>query len=654
MFLRQVVYILLGERVKNHFKETIKKHGMGDSVKNRFFTREICVCAHLTQTRYAQRACAEMRIIMKGKKKILLLTDMPLSLIKGSAIVMLLLAVLSGSCSVVQVYVVSEFVDVALQSIQETQMKGTLIVLLILLLMTVAIDWLTQRIHGMFRRYAELKLLNEYRPGLLKKCAGLKYAYVEQADSLDLVSRVLADPEKRWLAIFQAMLDLIKLFINIAGIIAVIASYVWWAALLILLFCIPLFAFSVKSGKINYQAWRDTSAYSRKYGYLDYVLNSRECLNERRVFQYTERLNKQYADTYHNAFSIETRAQVIWALKTKLSGGLSAIAALLIVITLIQPTIARRLSIGLFISLVNAVFLLTGQMSWGLSRNIDELTSGNEFCRDMRRFWELPEEEGVLDLPKYTEDIEEIEFRHVSFRYSDTEHPVLSDVSFVMKWGKNYALVGSNGAGKTTVIKLLTGLYPDYEGEILINHKELREYSKAEQKGFFAVVYQDFCKHALSFRENCELSNPCMSLSEGRMIELARQFELSETIEELSDGYDNALGKVKENSADLSGGQWQKLAMIRALLRPARIRILDEPTASLDPKMESEIYSLFQQMTEHTLTVLISHRLGFARLADQILVFDGGRICEQGDFQSLMEREGLFYQMYEEQRSWYQ
>lgn len=589
-----------------------------------------------------------------GEKKIWLLKDMPLNNIKGPAAAMLLLSVLSGACSILQVYVISEFVNVALEAARKTQMNGKLMLCLALLLMTVAIDWLTPRIHGMLRRYAELRLLKEYRPQMLKKCASLKYVYVEQAESLDLISRVLMDPEKRWLVILQAMLDLIKLFINIAGIIVVIAGFVWWAAFLILLFCIPLFAFSVKSGKVNYQAWRDTSVYSRKYGYLDYVLNSRECLDERKVFQYTERLDRQYADTYHDAFLIETKAQVIWALKTKLGGGLSAIAALLIVITLIQPTIAGSLSVGLFISLVNAVFLLTGQMSWGLSRNIDELTNGNEFCHDIRKFWELPEEEGALDLPEYADDIEEIEFSHVSFCYPGTEYYVLKDVSFVMGWGKNYAFVGANGAGKTTVIKLLTGLYPDYEGKILINHKELRDYSRAEQKGFFAVVYQDFCKHSLTFRENCVLSNPCESLSEERMRKLTEKFDMSEAVEKLPDGYDSALGKVKENSTDLSGGQWQKLAMIRALLRPAKVRILDEPTASLDPKMESEIYGLFQQMTEQSLTILISHRLGFARLADQILVFQEGSLCEQGDFESLMDKEGLFYQMYGEQRSWYQ
>lgn len=591
---------------------------------------------------------------MKEKKKIRLWKYMPLHWIKGAAALMLLLAVMSGLCSVLQVYVVSAFLDSALSSIQKTRFDSTFVIYMLLLFLTVTVDWMTPRIHAMLRRFAELKLIREYRPQLLKKCAKLKYTYLEQEERLDLIFRMLENPEKQWMNLWQAVLDLVKLLINITGVVLVIAGYVWFAALLILLFSVPFFVFSVKSGKVTYQAWRDTAAYSRKYGYLDRVLTDREYLNERKVFQFTERLNQQYARTYQQAFWMETKAQVIWAFKTKLSGGLSAIAALLIVITLIQPTITGKLSIGLFISLVNAVFLLTGQLSWGLSRNMDALTRGSEFCRDIREFWELEEEEGVLDLPKFAERIEKIEFQNVSFSYPGSDCKVLSDLSFTLEWGKNYAFVGSNGAGKTTVIKLLTGLYPDYEGKILVNQKELREYSKAEQKGFFAVVYQDFCRHSISFRENCALSNPCEALSQETLEEYVEMFDLSDTVRKLPQGYDSFLGKVKEQGVDISGGEWQKLAMIRALLRPARIRILDEPTASLDPKIESEIYALFQKMTNQSMTILISHRLGFARLADQIFVLDGGYICEQGDFQMLMEQKGLFYQMYEEQRSWYQ
>ena len=466
---------------------------------------------------------------MKKKNSgIIVFSDLPLSYASAANWWMFLLTVICGICSIVQVYAVSGFVDVALQMAQHTHLSGHLLTNLFILMSTVAVDWLTPRIQGILRQKSELELLRKYRPILLEKCARLEYTHIECAESHDLINRILDGTERKWMNIYQAMLDLLKLLISIVGILLVIACYVWWAAILILIFCIPLFLYSIKSGKKNYQAQRDTSYYVRKYQYLEQVLNERESLNERKLFGFSDEINKKYADTYKEAFLIETGTQIHWALKTKISGGVSSVAALLIVITLIQPTLAGNISIGLFISLVNAVFLLTSQMSWGLSRNIDALVNGNEFCKDMRTFWHLSEDEGVLELPLYVENIEKIEFRNVSFRYQGADFDVLKNVSFIMRKGKNYALVGANGAGKTTVIKLLTGLYTDYKGEILINGKELRKYTSAEQKGMFSVVYQDFVQHSLTFRENCEIGDLCHAISESQIGELFEQFKLME------------------------------------------------------------------------------------------------------------------------------
>ena len=569
-------------------------------------------------------------------------------------IAMFILALMNGICMILQVYIVSDFIDSALHSVENAKFDRGFYLSAYLLVLSVAVDWLCPRIINILRQRAELKLKENYRPLLIEKCAKLKYRYVEQTESWDLISRVLSNVEKQWMDMFQAVLSLLQLAVKIVGILMVIAGYIWWAALVILLFCIPLFGVSVKSGKKNYQAQRDTSELTRRYDYFDLILRDRETLDERKLFGYSEKVDEKYAEAYQEAFWIATKTKAYWVLKTKMSGALSCVAALLIIITLIQPTLEGIISVGLFISLVNSVFSLTGQMSWGLSRNIDALVNGREFCKDMKAFSEQEEEDDVLELPEYIEDIQTIEFKKVHFRYPGTEFEVLRGVSFRMEMGKHYALVGKNGAGKTTIIKLLTGLYPEYEGEILINGKELRSYTKAQQKGMFSVVYQDYIRHALSFRENCQLGVPCGEVSEERIKELFDRFDLSEAVEKLPDGLDTPLGKIKKDSVDLSGGQWQKLAMVRALLGPEKVRILDEPTAALDPRMESEVYGLFQQMTEERLTILISHRLGFASTADEIIVFADGRVSEKGDFHYLMEQKGLFYQMYEEQRSWYE
>ena len=510
------------------------------------------------------------------------------------------------------------------------------------------------RIISILGQKSELKLKEMYRPLLLEKCAKLKYCYVENSESWDLINRVLKNTEKQWVDIFEAVLSLLQLTIKIIGILFIIAGYVWWAAIFILIFCIPLFILSIKGGKSNYKAQKDTSNLTRRYEYLDKILNEREYIDERKLFGFYKNVDEKYSEAYKKAFRIATKTQIHWAMKTKLSGALSSIAALLIITTLMRPTIKGVISVGLFLSLVNAIFSLTSQMSWELSRNIDILVKGTEFYKDIKWFCRLDEEYGVLELPEYIEDIKTIEFKHVYFRYPGTEIEILKDVSFKMENGKHYALVGQNGAGKTTIIKLLTGLYSEYTGEILINGKELRCYTKAQQKGMFAVVYQDFIRHALTVRENCELANPCGTISEEQIMTLLDKFELSDVVNEYSNGLDTSLGKVKKDSVDFSGGQWQKLAIIRALLGEKKVQILDEPTAALDPKMESEVYELFQEMTDDRMTILISHRLGFAKKVDHIIVFSNGTVLEQGDFVNLMNKQGLFYQMYQEQRSWYE
>lgn len=569
-------------------------------------------------------------------------------------IIMLIMTLISGICMILQVQAISDFIDNALLFLEKQKLDFDFYISALLLIFFVTIDWMFPRIISILGQKSELKLKEKYRPLLLEKCAKLKYRYVEDSESWDLINRVLKNTEKQWVDIFEAVLSFLQLTLKIIGILFIIAGYVWWAAILILIFCIPLFILSIKGGKSNYKAQKDTSNLIRRYEYLDQILNEREYIDERKLFGFYKKVDETYSEAYKKAFRIATKTQIHWAMKTKLSGALSSIAALLIITTLMHPTIKGVISVGLFISLVNAIFSLTSQMSWELSRNIDILVKGREFYKDIKCFCRLDEEYGVLELPEYVEDIKMIEFKHVYFRYPGTEIEILKDVSFKMENGKHYALVGQNGAGKTTIIKLLTGLYSEYTGEILINGKELKCYTKAQQKGMFTVVYQDFIKHALTVRENCELANPCGTILEERIMNLLDKFELSDVVNEYPNGLDTQLGKVKKNSVDLSGGQWQKLAVIRALLGEKKVQILDEPTAALDPKMESEVYELFQEMTDDRMTILISHRLGFAKIVDHIIVFSNGTVLEQGDFVNLMNKQGLFYQMYQEQRSWYE
>ena len=229
----------------------------------------------------------------------------------------------------------------------------------------------------------------------------------------------------------------------------------------------------------------------------------------------------------------------------------------------------------------------------------------------------------------------------------------MKDFCLRMEKGRHYAFVGVNGAGKTTITKLLTGLYREYEGEILLNEKPLSSYTQAELKAYFSVVCQDFARYQISLEDNIALGN-VLEYDEEKIREAAGRIGLSDVIEKLPEGMRTPLGKVKEKGVDLSGGEWQRVAVARALYRPTAVRILDEPTAALDPVAESDIYRLFGRISAGGTTIFITHRLGGARLADRIIVIAKGQVAESGSHEELLAANGIYAEMFEAQRSWYQ
>ena len=250
-----------------------------------------------------------------------------------------------------------------------------------------------------------------------------------------------------------------------------------------------------------------------------------------------------------------------------------------------------------------------------------------------------------------------LEFKGVRFKYPGTDNYILKGISFKMESGRHYAFVGLNGAGKTTITKLLTGLYDEFEGDILINDKNISEYGQGELKSFFSVVYQDFARYHITMKDNIRIGgiNAMESEDEAERIKQAvERVGLQETVKKLPDGIDTPLGKIKGGGMDVSGGEWQRIAMARAVMNPAPVRILDEPTAALDPISESRLYEEYEQISRDKTTIFISHRLGSTKLADEILVIGDGHIIENGTHDELMDLDGVYTQMYESQRSWYQ
>jgi len=565
--------------------------------------------------------------------------------------------ILTGIIPTIHVVVTANFIDTAIGILEGTTNQSQIYSSLLAIVALIAYTWVSGTLANMAKTRLLLGLQTNLNTALLEKRARLEYQHIENPDTWDLISRTTNQPENQFGNAYSLLINIIAGILRIIGLLGILLKQVWWAAVVILAFSIPLFVIAVKSGRASYQAYRDTAKVRRKCNYLSEILTNREAVDERALFGFTNKINDLWYDRFETARKIEHATQRKWYIRSKAGSVITTIVSVLIVVVLLNPVLTGRLSVGLFISLVGATFSLVQMMSWGLSSYVDQLARYREYLKDLNQFSALSETESAQLLPAAATPVfESLEFRDVSFKYPGTDKYVLRKLSLRMEAGKHYAFVGVNGSGKTTITKLIAGLYDNYTGEILLNGKEIRTYHPSELKAMLAIVYQDFAKYYISVRDNIALGDVNQLHSDAldkKVTRALEQVDLCGMVAELPQGLDTPLGKIKANGQDISGGEWQRLAMARAIVNPAPLQILDEPTAALDPISESQLYEEFERISRGKTTIFISHRLGSTKLADEIFVIDQGKVIEHGTHQELMNLNGFYAQMYESQRSWY-
>lgn len=582
------------------------------------------------------------------------LVKLPLQAGPGAAVLTGLHYLLAGIVPTLHVVVTASFIDTAIAVLQGSAERSEIYSRLLAVVALIAYSWVSGSAAKLASTKLRLALQEHYHMAITEKRARLQYRHIEDPETWDLISRVTKRAEGQLGDGYDLLLSMAAMIFRILGVLGILISQVWWAAVVIIIFSVPLFALAVKSGKASYEASKETEKYRRKSNYLSSILTSRETVEERSLFGYGDPINELWHERYETARKIEHRVLKKWYIRTKASSLITAFISVLIVVVLINPVLAGDLSIGLFMSLVGATFSLVQMMSWGLGNYVDQLAKYREYLKDLTKFAMLEESDSAQMLPADpVPEFQSLEFRNVSFKYPGKEKYVLRNLSLRMEAGKHYAFVGVNGSGKTTITKLIAGLYDNYSGEILLNGKNLRKWDPAELKAMLSIVYQDFAKYYITFRDSIALGDVNRIGSDWRINRAVDQVGLAAAVKKLPQGIHTPLGKIKADGQDVSGGEWQRIAMARAIANPAPLRILDEPTAALDPVSESELYHEFERISRGKTTIFISHRLGSTKLADEIFVIDGGRVLEQGTHQELMALNGVYARMYESQRSWY-
>ena len=277
------------------------------------------------------------------------------------------------------------------------------------------------------------------------------------------------------------------------------------------------------------------------------------------------------------------------------------------------------------------------------------------FLKDLFDFFEMQpaiaSKPGALPAPRPIR--QGFEFQNVAFSYAGSERQVLRNIHFRLEPGEKVALIGANGAGKTTLVKLLARLYEPTAGRILLDGVDLRDYNVEDLRREIGVIFQDYMRYDLLIKENIGFGK-IEDLGSQQLIERAAdKSQAADMIARLPQRFDQVVGRRFDGGVDLSGGEWQKIALARAYMRDAQLLILDEPTATLDARAEYEVFLRFAELTEGKMSVLISHRFSTVRMADRILVLSGGEITEQGSHRQLVELGGLYAELFELQAAGY-
>jgi len=456
------------------------------------------------------------------------------------------------------------------------------------------------------------------------------------------------------IVLIQATGLLIQQLVTTVSLAAGILFFSPWILIALVACVVPAFLGETHFAFMGYSLnFRQTPA-KREMEYLRVLGGSKESAKELKLFGLAPFLVSRYAK-----LSNELHEQTVGLAKRRLMvGGLLSLLGTLgyygSYAFVIYETVVGALTIG-------SLYFLTGAIA-GASTNIQAVfatfsTIADQalFVTDLLDFFAMKptvsSKPNALSVPRPI--LQGFEFRDVSFTYPGHTRLVLSDVSFHLRRGERLALVGENGQGKTTIVKLLTRLYDPTAGQILLDGVDLREYDLEDLWRETGVIFQDFMRYDMTAAENIAIGKIEERENTFRVRSAAQKSLAEQVIRKLPKSYDQILGRRFEGGVDLSGGEWQKMALARAYLRDAQLLILDEPTAALDAKAEHEVFQRFAELTQGKMALLISHRFSTVKMADRILVLEQGQIAEQGDHQELLLRGGHYAEMFELQAASY-
>jgi ATP-binding cassette, subfamily B, bacterial len=509
------------------------------------------------------------------------------------------------------------------------------------------------------RRLAEhvlnARLGHHINSAVIRKALSLDLQYFEDASFYDKLQNARREADFRALGIINGGFLVVQNVITLLSFAVALLAFNPLIALLLFVATIPSFIAQNKYSKIQFRLLTWRAPESRRMNYLEHVLTVDNSVKEVKLFGLGEPLLKRYNDMFWKIFAEDEQLarrrswiSLIWGIVASVSyyGAYAWV---------IYAFVAGQIPIGTGLVFYLTLFRSSQGTFQGLFENVNRLFENGLFMDNLFSFLDLAPQMAVAAHPrplpkKITQGLE---FRHVWFRYPGREDWALRDLNLSIAAGEKIALVGQNGAGKTTLIKLMTRLYDPTEGQVLLDGVDLREYDLDELRQRVGVIFQDFVKYQLSVKENIGFGQIDRLDDVAQVASSAERGGADSVVAELPEGMDTMLGRWFEKGHELSGGQWQKIALSRAFMRDGEVLVLDEPTAALDAEREYEIFQRFRDLTEGKIAVLISHRFSTVRMADRIAVIEHGQVSELGSHAELLALGGTYARLFEMQAAGY-